>query len=93
MEECRKHKLNQKAGSFAEPNPECLDFYPECPDKVPDYPELYPEYPDIHVVFTTPPPLRCRFFFKKTMNDMKTMNDICMITLRYLLTQKLQIKR
>ena len=63
MEECIKHKLNLKAGSFAEPNP-------EHPDSNPDYPELYPEYPDVHVVFTTPPPIRCRIFFKKTMNDM-----------------------
>ena len=73
MEECRKHKLNQKAGSFAEPNPECSDFYLECPDTSPGLSGTISGVSGYSCRVHNAPTLKMQNFFK-TMNDMKTMN-------------------
>ena len=75
MEECRKHKLNQKAGSFAEPNPECLDFYPECPDTSTGLSGTIFRVSGYSYRVHNAPTLKMQNFFK-TMNDTKTMNDM-----------------
>ena len=84
MEECRKHKLNQKAGKLLQPNPEYPDYHPEYPDTPirtirilfrnirtthPDYPVICPEYPVTLVMVRTVPTSKMHEILK-TMNDM-----------------------
>ena len=65
MEECRKHKLNQKAGSFAEPNPECSDFYLECPDTSPGLSGTISEVSEYSYRVHNAPTLKMQNFFKQ----------------------------
>ena len=69
MEECRKHKLNQKAGSFAEPNPKCPDFYPECQDTSLGLSGTISGVSGYSCRVHNAPTLKMQNFFK-TMNDM-----------------------
>ena len=75
MEECRKHKLNQKAGSFAEPNQEHPDSNPEYPDTTPGLSGTISGVSGYSCRVHNAPTLKMQIFFK-TMNDMKIMNDM-----------------
>ena len=65
MEECRKHKLNQKAGDFCNQIRTVRILIRNIRTPHPDYPDLCPEYPDTLVVFHFVPTPKMHEFLKQ----------------------------